>query len=77
MLSKGKLNRVNQLAKKAKSEGLTIEEKAEQKELRQIYLQNVRKSFDNQFKTMKVIDPNGVDVTPKKVKDLQRDNENI
>lgn len=75
MLTKEKLDRINALAKKAKTpEGLTEEEKAEQQKLRQEYLQNVRKSFTNQFKTMTVIDPAGNDVTPKKVRDLQERN---
>ncbi|WP_010530714.1 DUF896 domain-containing protein [Lentibacillus jeotgali] len=71
MISKEKLNRINQLAKKSKEEGLTVKEQAEQKELREEYLQNVRKSFKNQFKSMTVKDPEGRDVTPQKVRDLQ------
>lgn len=71
MISKEKLNRINELAKKSKEDGLTDTEKAEQKELRQEYLKNVRKSFKNQFKSMTVMDPEGKDVTPQKVKDLQ------
>ncbi|ALX47844.1 DUF896 domain-containing protein [Lentibacillus amyloliquefaciens] len=74
MLSKEKLDRINQLAKKSKEEGLTIKEQSEQKELRQEYLQNVRKSFKNQFKSMTVKDPEGNDVTPQKVRDLQKKN---
>lgn len=72
MLSKEKLNRINQLAKKAKSEGLTNEEKQEQQQLREEYLQNIRKSFSGTIENMKVIDPNGDDVTPQKVKDLRK-----
>jgi len=72
MLSKEKLNRINQLAKKAKSEGLTSEEKQEQQQLREEYLQNIRKSFSGTIENMKVIDPNGDDVTPQKVKDLRK-----
>ncbi|GAA5415199.1 UPF0291 protein YnzC [Paraliobacillus ryukyuensis] len=76
MLSKDKLNRINELAKKSKAEGLTAKEKEEQQELRQAYLKNVRKSFKNQFKGMKIVDPNGEDVTPQKVKDLQKEDQN-
>jgi uncharacterized protein YnzC (UPF0291/DUF896 family) len=76
MLSKDKLERINYLAKKAKEDGLTEKEKQEQKELREAYLQNVRSSFKNQFKTMKVVDPKGNDVTPQKVKDMQKENRN-
>ncbi|TRM12481.1 DUF896 domain-containing protein [Lentibacillus cibarius] len=71
MISKEKLERINKLAKKSKEEGLTVKEQAEQKELRKEYLQNVRKSFKNQLKSMTVKDPKGEDVTPKKVRDLQ------
>lgn len=71
MLSKDKIERINVLAKKAKEEGLSAAEKKEQEKLRQEYLQNVRSSFKNQFKSMTVVDPNGNDVTPQKVKDMQ------
>jgi uncharacterized protein YnzC (UPF0291/DUF896 family) len=75
MLTKEKLERINVLARKAKTdEGLTEEEKKEQKKLREEYLNNVRSSFKNQLKTMTVIDPAGNDVTPKKVRDMQERN---
>ncbi|WP_226034857.1 DUF896 domain-containing protein [Aquibacillus saliphilus] len=73
MLSKEKIDRINDLAKKKKAEGLSNEEKVEQQELRNEYLLNVRKSFKNQFKGMKVVDPKGNDVTPEKVKKLRND----
>ncbi|HLS61349.1 MAG TPA: DUF896 domain-containing protein [Virgibacillus sp.] len=69
-----RLARINELAKKAKNEGLTEAEKVEQKELRQEYLQSVRQSFTEQFKTMTVMDEEGQDVTPKKVQELQKNN---
>ncbi len=72
MMSKEKLNRINYLAKKSKAEGLTEIEKTEQKKLRAEYLQNMRKSFTNQLSTLTVIDPEGQDVTPEKVKDLKK-----
>lgn len=71
MLSKTQLERINELARKSKKEGLTEAEAEEQKMLRKEYIQNVRKSFTNQMKTMTVIDPAGNDVTPRKVKELQ------
>jgi len=74
MISKEKLDRINKLSKKAKEEGLTEKEKKEQKQLREEYLQNVRKSFKNQLKTMTVIDPAGNDVTPRKVRQMQEKN---
>ncbi|WP_164668903.1 DUF896 domain-containing protein [Virgibacillus doumboii] len=74
MISKKKLERINELAHKSKNGGLTDKEKEEQKELRQEYLKNVRKSFKNQFKSMTVMDREGNDVTPKKVRELQERN---
>lgn len=74
MLTEEKLNRINELANKAKEKELTKEEAIEQKQLREEYLSNIRNSFKNQFKTMKVIDPLGNDVTPQKVRDLQERN---
>ncbi|SFM36758.1 Uncharacterized protein YnzC, UPF0291/DUF896 family [Gracilibacillus orientalis] len=71
MLSKEKIARINELANKAKNEGLTDEEKQEQKSLREAYLKNVKKSFKNHMKGMTVVDPNGNDVTPEKVKHLR------
>ncbi|MDX8047038.1 DUF896 domain-containing protein [Gracilibacillus sp. S3-1-1] len=72
MLSQDKIARINELANKSKKEGLTVEEKQEQKELREAYLKNVRKSFKNHMKGMTVVDPNGNDVTPEKLKKLQK-----
>jgi len=72
MLTKEKLERINYLAKKAKSETLTQEEKREQQELRQEYLQSIRQSFTNQITSVTVIDPEGNDVTPDKVKQIKR-----
>jgi len=72
MMSKEKLNRINFLAKKEKGEGLTTGEKKEQTDLRNEYLKNIRRSFTNQLSTMTVIDPEGNDVTPEKVKKLKK-----
>ena len=44
-MEKVKLDRINELARKSKTEGLTEEEKAEQKELRTEYLAEFRASF--------------------------------
>lgn len=76
MISKEKLNRINELASKAKKGGLSQKEKEEQQTLRKEYLKNVRSSFTNELKSMTVIDPEGNDVTPEKVKELQRKNNN-
>jgi len=72
MISDKKLQRINELAKKSKEEGLTREERQEQQALREEYLQGFRRSFKNQIENVTVLDPEGKDVTPDKVKQLRK-----
>lgn len=74
MLSKDKLARINELANKAKAAHLTKEEIEEQQVLRKDYLKTLRQSFKNQLSSVKIIDPEGTDVTPEKVKHLRTEN---
>lgn len=62
------INEINALAHKSKTEGLTEEEKARQQELRQEYLRIFRSGFKQQLQGIKVVDAQGRDVTPKKLK---------
>ncbi len=64
--------RINELAKKAKEEGLTELEKVEQGKLRKRYIQHFRENFKSQIEMMKLYDKNGKEVTPEKVKKIQR-----
>lgn len=59
---------INELAHKSKTAGLTEEEKNRQKALRAKYLENFRANFRQQLDSIKVVDPNGNDITPKKRK---------
>ncbi|KGP73498.1 DUF896 domain-containing protein [Pontibacillus yanchengensis] len=74
MLSQEKIDRINVLANKSKNEGLSKGEQEEQQQLRQEYLKNVRKSFKNQLNSVKVVDPEGNDVTPNKLKEEKERN---
>lgn len=74
MLPKEKLNRINELSKKSKTEGLTAKEQEEQQLLRQQYLQVFRSSMKNTLKGVTIVDPNGNDVTPQKLKDDKKRN---
>jgi len=48
-------SRINYLYKKSKEEELTQEEKLEQQELRQKYIDNVKKNFRAQLNTIKKV----------------------
>ena len=56
MLSKEKMERINVLARKCKSEGLTEEEKAEQKILRDEYLVKFRENFKGHLDSIKFVE---------------------
>ncbi|SOC44165.1 DUF896 domain-containing protein [Ureibacillus acetophenoni] len=64
------LNRINQLAKKQREEGLTNAEKVEQQVLREDYLRQIRGQVLDTFSGIKVMDPLGNDVTPEKIRNL-------
>ena len=56
---KEKIKRINQLAAKAKAEGLTEEEKSEQETLRNEYREEFRKSLMGQLENTYVVDEKG------------------
>lgn len=72
MLEKDKIERLNHLAKKKKAEMISEKELTELEGLRSEYLKNFRSSFRKQVEHTKVIDPEGTDVTPEKLKEIQR-----
>ncbi len=55
MLGKEKLARINELARKSKSEGLTSQEREEQQVLRKDYLAAFREHFRQQLDSVKVV----------------------
>jgi len=56
MVSKEKLDRINALARQAKTTGLSPEEKAEQDVLRKEYIENFRASFKAQLDNIEFVD---------------------
>ena len=58
------IQRINELARKAKAQGITPEEAQEQKRLRQEYLDSVRKNLVSQLENKSILEPDG---TKKKV----------
>jgi len=55
LIGQDKLDRINQLSAKAKSEGLTEIEIAEQKELREAYLKAFRNNFKKQLDNIEIV----------------------
>lgn len=62
------LDRINALARLAKERELTPEEKEEQKQLRAAYLEEFRQGFRQTLLETTVVDEEGNDVTPEKLK---------
>ena len=71
MLPANKMKRINELSKKSKTSGLSIEEAKEQTQLRKEYLETFRSSMRDTIENVKVLDVEGNDVTPEKVKDAR------
>lgn len=65
------LFRINELSKKEKATGLTVDEKQEQQMLRQNYTQTFRGSLDSILLNTKIVDQNGLNVTPAALQDAQ------
>lgn len=71
MLSKEKLARINELSKLAKEGKLTEELAKERTALRKEYLDTFRSTMRDTIEHMKVIDEEGNDVTPEKLKQIK------
>ena len=54
-----KIDRINELARKAKTEGLTPEEEQERAELRHAYIDSVVGNLKGQLDNTYVVDPSG------------------
>ncbi|MCG7334586.1 DUF896 domain-containing protein [Sporosarcina sp. ACRSM] len=66
------LERINELAKKEREEGLTKAEMVEQTVLQQDYLREIRGQVLNTVSGMTVLDPLGNDVTPEKLREQKK-----
>ena len=75
-MSEELINKINALAQKSKEEGLTESEKEEQKKLREEYLELIRGQVKNHLAGIKIVDEEGNDVTPKKAKELKKNQNN-
>ncbi|WP_125605782.1 DUF896 domain-containing protein [Lapidilactobacillus bayanensis] len=65
--------RINELAAKAKKGELTDKETAERADLRKAYLKEFRAGFRTQVENLRVFDKDGKEVTPQKVRRIQKE----
>ena len=69
-ITEADIKRINELYHKSKAEGLTEEEKAEQKKLRDNYVAAIRGNIRSQLENVKVVDENGNEVQLKRRKNV-------
>lgn len=70
MITQGKIDRINELARKSRSAGLTEAEKEEQATLRQEYIDAYRASLRSQLDNTVLLRPDG---TKQKLSDLKKE----
>ena len=70
------IQRINELYHKSQKEGLSEEEKQEQKQLRQVYIDSVKNNLRGQLENMDIERPDGtIEKVTKKTRDDKRANE--
>ena len=69
-ITEADIKRINELYHKSKAEGLTDEEKAEQKKLREDYVAAIRGHIRSQLENVKVVDEHGNEVQLKRRKNV-------
>ena len=69
-LTENDIKRINELSQKSMAEGITDEEKAEQKKLREEYVTAIKGNIRSQLENTKVVDENGNEVDLKRRKDV-------
>lgn len=59
MVTQQQINRINELARKSKSVGLTDDEKEEQAKLRRLYIDSFKESLVGQLENTYIVDEKG------------------
>lgn len=59
MITQQEIDRINELARKSKTEGLSEEEKIEQKALRVKYINSFKESLEGQLNSLVIVEPDG------------------
>ncbi len=65
-MTEEKIKRINELAKKSKTEGLTDKEKEEQASLRREYIDGFKRNLEAQLDNTYILRPDGTKVKVKK-----------
>lgn len=58
-MDKAKIDRINELYRKSKAEGLTLEELDEQARLRKEYVDSFKRNLKSSLETIKIVNPDG------------------
>lgn len=69
-MEQNKIDRINELARKSRAEGLTPEEAEEQKALRAEYIAAFRQSLTGQLESIVIVDKDGNRTRPERKKPL-------
>ena len=72
-MDQAKIDRINELARKKKTVGLTEIEIHEQRILREEYIEGYRRSVRAHIEGIKIVNEAGEDITPEKLKQIQRE----
>lgn len=59
MITQEQINRINELARKSKAEGLSENEKEEQAKLRRLYIDSFKESLVGQLENTYIVDEKG------------------
>ncbi len=59
MMTEKEIDRINELARKSKTQGLSEEEKIEQKALRVKYINSFKESLEGQLNNLVIVEPDG------------------
>lgn len=73
-MEKDKIERINQLAHKSKTVGLTIEESVEQDKLRKEYIAAWKQSLVSQLENTYIVTPDGKKTKVKKKSEKENEN---
>ena len=72
-MEQAKINRINELDKKKKAGTLTPDERVDQAHLREEYIEGYRRAIRHHIEGIKLVDEDGNDVTPEKLRQVQRE----